>query len=195
MLWVLILLVTVLGGAFLGFRVAKQRRPALPAPDATALLERTLKDVRPNDIVQYDGKDYLVEGVVLYEEDGHTWRCARMVDAGAAKWLLIGLERGGLLTARLLAPASLEVTGYPPESLDFGGATFKLDKRGTATASFQGEVTGLPGAGDGGSLRCRWWKYQAAGEKVLLVEQWGDIYRVLAGESVKPDDVELLAAS
>ncbi len=195
MLWVLILLVVVLAGGLAGYRLSRQRRPALPAPDATALLERTIKDVRPNDIVQHDGKDYLVEGVVQYDEDGHTWRCARMVDAGVEKWLLVGLERGGVLTVRILVPASLEVTGYPPETLDVGGVSHKLDKRGTATATFQGELPGLPGAGDGASSRCRWWKYQAAGDKVLLVEQWGDFYRALAGETVKPDDIELLAAS
>jgi hypothetical protein len=195
MLWLLILIVAVLGGAWIGYRVNRDRRPALPAPESTALLERTLKDVRPNDIVQHDGKDYLVEGVITYDEDGHTWRCARMVDAGVETWLLVGLERGGPLTTRMLTPSALEVTGYPTEAIDKGGVSYKLDKRGTATATFQGDLPGMPSPGEGGSVRCRWWKYTAVGEKVLIVEQWGEAYRAMAGETVKEGDVELLAAS
>ena len=39
------------------------------------------------------------------------------------------------------------------------------------------------------------WSYQAAGDKCLFVEQWGDTYRALSGETLNPDLVELLAAS
>jgi hypothetical protein len=83
--------------------------------------------------------------------------------------------------------------------VELGDTTWKLGSRGTATATFQGDLTGLPGVQVDGptsqSQRCRWWKYQAAGERVLLVEQWGEAYRALWGETVRPDQVELLAAS
>ena len=196
MFWLLIMLLAVLSTGYFIYRVNRAQKPALPAPESGAgLLERTVRDVRTNDVIQHDGKDYLVEGVIQYDEDGHTWRCARMVDGGLVRWLLVGLERGGILTTRILEPVAMEVSGYPPETLSRGGVGYKLDKRGTATATFQGDITGLPGAAEGGSLRCRWWKYQAAGEKVLLVEQWGDFFRVLAGDTIKPDDVDLLGAS
>jgi hypothetical protein len=196
LIWMLIAVLAMLGGGFLAFR--RQTRPALPGGQASAgLLERTVVDVRTNDVVQHDGRDYLVEGVVKYDEDGHTWSAARMVDGGHEHWLLVGLERGAALTVRMLARADkLELSGYPPETLEVGGTSYKLSSRGTATATFSGDLAGMPSAGQGDAAqRCRWWKYQAAGEKVLLVEQWGETYRALAGETVRPDAVELLGAS
>jgi hypothetical protein len=152
-----------------------------------------------DDVVQHGGRDYLIEGVIQYEEDGHTWRAARATDGSAERWFLVGLERNAGLTLRLLAPAQgLELTGYPPETLHHAEVTYKMAQRGTATASMQGQVGSLPGGKGtlpGSVSRCRWWRYQAAGEKCLLVEQWGETYRALAGEPVPPDDVELLAAS
>ena len=195
LIWLLLAMVAVLAGGFLALR--RQARPALPDGEApAALLERTLKDARPNDVVQHDGRDYLVEGVVKYDEDGHGWSAARMVDGKDERWLVVGLERGATTTVRVLAPAPrLDLSGYPPETLEVGGTGYKLSSRGTASATFTGDVGGLPPAPEAGSQRCRWWKYQAAGEKVLLVEQWGEAYRALAGETVAPDSVELLAAS
>jgi hypothetical protein len=195
LIWLLLAVIAVIGGGVLAFR--RQSRPALPDAEAPAgLLERTVKEVRPNDVVQHDGHDYLVEGVVKYDEDGHAWCAARLVDGPAERWLVVGLERGATTTVRLLAATEkLDLVGYPPDTLEVGGASYKLAGRGTATATLSGDLAGLPGSHEGGAQRCRWWKYQAAGERVLLVEQWGETYRALAGETVRPDAVELLAAS
>jgi len=196
--------VLLAGAVVTGALVAYRRQHlSLQAPERTAgLIERTVKDVRPNDVVQHDGRDYLVEGVVKYDEDGHCWVSARMVDGANERWLLVGLERGGPLTVRVLAPArSFELSGYPPETVELAGTSWKLGSRGTATATFQGDLAGLvsgptgPAPTEGASQRCRWWKYTAAGEKVLLVEQWGEAYRALSGDTVREDQVELLAAS
>lgn len=191
-IWILVAIVALVSGAYVAYR---RQRPALQSGEEThaALLERTVKDVRPNDVIQHDGHDYLVEGVVKYDEDGHTWSAARMLDGNRERWLLVGLERGGQTTVRVLAPTrELELSGYPPETLDHEGASWKLGSRGTASTTFQGDLGALPTAAN---QRCRWWKYQAAGEKVLFVEQWGETYRALAGETVREDQVELLAAS
>jgi hypothetical protein len=193
-IWILLALLAVLGGGYLAYRRSLPR--ALPPGSAGAgLLERTLRDVRPNDVIQHAGRDYLVEGVVAYDEDGHTWRAARLADGGDERWMIVGLERGSGMTVRFLELArDVELSGYPPESLETGGSAYKLSGRGTATATFQGELPGLPSV-DGGSARCRWWKYSAAGEATLIVEQWGETYRALRGDSVRPDEVDLLGAS
>jgi hypothetical protein len=195
-IWILLAVLAVLAGGLVAYRRARQQE--LPGGPATPLLERTLRDVRPNDVVQHGGRDYLVEGVVSYDEDGHTWRGARLLDGGDERWLLVGLERGSAMTVRLLALADVELTGYPPETLEVGGTGFKLAGRGTATVTLAGDLTGVPvppGEGGGGSVRCRWWRYSAAGDRTLVVEQWGETYRALAGETVRPDDVDLLGAS
>jgi hypothetical protein len=199
LIWIVIVLAALTAGGALAVRSSRTRsRAALQGrlDDQGHLLQRTVKEVRLNDVVQHAGHDYLVEGVVQYDEDGHTWRAARVVDGGVEHWLLVGLERGAAPTLRLLDVAQgLEVSGYPPETLEHASVSYKLDKRGTANATFEGDVKGVPTGPEGSAARCRWWKYQAAGEKVLVLEQWGDVFRALAGISVPVDDVDLLGAS
>jgi hypothetical protein len=207
--WLVLAALALVSGSFIAYRAGKRRGQEAALPSAGSppmlgdgrgpvLLERTLADVRVDDVVQNEGRDWLVEGVVRYEEDGHSWRGARILDGSDESWLIVGLDRGAGLNVRLLAAArGVELSGYPPESLSVDGTHFTLAKRGTATAVFEGQLGSLPvqGLAPGTSLRCRWWRYQAAGDRCLLVEQWGDSYRTLAGASVPPDRLELLAAS
>jgi hypothetical protein len=199
--WLVLAALALVSGGFLAYRSGRKRaEAALPAASggAAALLERTLVDVRVDDVIQNQGRDWLVEGIVRYEEDGHAWRGARILDGADESWLVVGLDRGIGMNVRLLKIArNIELSGYPPETLSVDGTHYTLAKRGTATAVFEGQLGSLPvkGLASGSSLRCRWWRYQAAGEKVLLVEQWGDAYRALSGETLPPDQIELLAAS
>jgi hypothetical protein len=201
--WIVLGILAMGGGGYLAYRVGKARGEAerLPAKGGTgaARKERTFKEVQVDDILQQGGRDWLVEGVLLYDEDGHAWRAARTVDAPDERWFVIGMDRLGPTTVRLLAPAAgVDLSGYPPETLQFGGESYTLAKRGTATVVLQGNLGELPGAKDvpaGSSTRCRWWRYAAAGEKTLLVEEWSGKYRALAGASVPADDVDMLSAS
>lgn len=162
-------------------------------------LERTVRDVRVGDIIQHGGADFLVEGVVEYDEDGHKWRGARLVDGRVERWLLVGLERGGAVSLRLLQEdTDVHITGYPSEKIVVGGTTFTQEKRGTATARVVGDAGKLPITPDQSPdsvLRCRWWRYETAGAGALVVEQWGGLYRVLSGEVVKHDDLEMMPGS
>src|SRR5688572_16818877 len=118
-------MVAVLSGGYLAYRRSQVRALTSGTAPATGLLERTLRDVRPNDVVQHAGRDYLVEGVVSYDEDGHTWRGARLADGGTERWLLVGLERGSAMTVRMLdAARGVELSGYPPEALEVEGQSY-----------------------------------------------------------------------
>ncbi|RMH39219.1 MAG: DUF4178 domain-containing protein [Deltaproteobacteria bacterium] len=171
----------------------------LGAGSDTPLLERTVRDVRVGDVIQRDGADWVVEGVVQYDEDGHRWRGARLDDGARERWMLVGLDRGGAATVRwLVEREDVQITGYPPEALAVDGATFRQNTRGTATARVMGDAGSLePTAPEGPDsvTRCRWWSYSAAGSATLVVEQWGDAYRVLHGERLRPDDIELMPGS
>ena len=161
------------------------------------LLERTIRDLRVGDIVQYESRDYLVEGIIAYDEAGHRWTSGRMVDAGDEKWLMVGMEKAGVDTVRLLAIYDLDISGYPPETLVVGGVRYNLDSRGTATAKASGETDVIAGSGlaSDSVQRCRWWRYQGTGSKCLLVEQWGDSFRTLRGQSIRIDDLEMMPGS
>ena len=194
---------TAVGGGL----VLAARRKALPSGGDTKLLtsgsggdliERGFSDLRVDDIVQYSGQDYLVEGVIKYDEAGHEWSMSNIVDGSDKHWLLVGLERSGSASKRLLQPSTeVDMNGYPPEVLVIGETRYSFDKRGTATASLDGNTGTLSGGSTGGSSvhRCRWWSYQAAGDSTLLVEQWGDDYRVLVGRSVGDTELEMMPGS
>ncbi|MEO6772796.1 MAG: DUF4178 domain-containing protein [Kofleriaceae bacterium] len=206
MIWILLVVLTVLGGVAAVGIASKDRKKLTGAgaskqlPAGDKLEERGLGEIRPDDIVTIDQQDYLCEGVINYDEDGHRWVGARCVDNQTVKWLVVGLERAGANTTRLLAQdQDTHITGYPPEALVIGELRYALDKRGTATCELRGDVGGL---GDlkkdrpqGHVERCRWWLYSAPGDDTLLVEQWGGDYRVLRGNKVTDGVIELMQAS
>lgn len=177
-------------------------RKELPSRTASGdrLIERGLRELRTGDVLTYDNHDFLVEGVVAYDEDGHRWSGGRIVDGNDVRWLIVGLERMTAPIVRMLtADAETEITGYPPEVLVVGEVRYTLDKRGTATCRFSGDVGGLAGVKgqrpEGSVERCRWWMYGAAGDDTLIVEQWSGEYRVLRGKQVSSDVIEMIAAS
>ena len=74
-----------------------------------------------------------------------------------------------------------------------------MDKRGTATAHFHGDLGNMPGKRGHDRPdtvdRCRWWRYESAGDDTLLVEQWGNEYRVLRGQHLTDGMLELIPGS
>jgi hypothetical protein len=200
-IWILLVVLAVVGGvAALGVAGARKQLAAGAAPKAleAGAQERTLGDVRVDDIVTIEQKDYVCEGVVNYDEDGHRWIGARCVDNQVVKWLVVGLERTGAGTTRLLEQdAETHVTGYPPEAIVVGELRYALDKRGTATCELKGDTGGLGDAkrAPGSVERCRWWLYSAPGDDTMVVEQWGADYRVLRGKKVSEGMIELMQAS
>jgi hypothetical protein len=209
MLWVLIVILTVLGGATaVGYAVNARRRQALPSGGTKALpsgsgdrlLERTLRDLRVGDVVSIDGKDFLCEGVIGYDEDGHRWSGGRIVDGSDVRWMVIGIERAGTSPTRVMViDTSTDLAGYPPEAIVIGETRYTLDKRGTATCKMAGDLGGLGALKDkrpeNHVERCRWWLYGAAGDDTLIVEQWGSDYRVLRGKKVNEGTIDLIPGS
>lgn len=208
MLWILFVLLTVLGGAsVVGIVANERRRKALPSGGAPALLpgsgdrllERTLRDLRVNDVVTIDGRDYLCEGMVSYDEDGHRWGGGRLVDGSDSRWLITGIERTGAGTPRWMSIEAMQISGYPPEAMVLEEVRYTLDKRGTATCKLTGDVGGLgnlkQNRPDNHVERCRWWLYSAPGEDSLLIEQWGDDYRVLRGKKIDAGTIDMIPGS
>ncbi len=172
---------------------------ALPAATGDVLHERSLRELRVGDVMTVDGKDLLCEGVIDYDEDGHRWVGARMVDGKDVTWCVVGIERVGTAVVRLLQPDDTDVAGYPPEVLVIGDARFTLDKRGNATCKLHGDLGNLLGVKatkpEGTVERCRWWLYASSGDDTAMVEQWGADYRVMRGKKVAGDTIDLIPGS
>ncbi len=178
---------------------ALEGRPAPKALPGASMIERGLRELRVGDVVTYDGKDFLVEGVLGYDEDGHTWIGGKLTDGADARWMIIGIERLGQLQARMLTEDSqLELAGYPPETILAENKRYNLEKRGTATVRLSGEIGTLAGAKTTRPdtvERCRWWLYNGTDDDTLIVEQWGGEYRALRGKIAPADHLDLIPGS
>jgi len=207
-IWFLLVLLTVIGGvAAVGIAAGERRKSlaggtprALPPGDGDKLVERGVRDVRVDDVLTIDGKDFLVEGLINYDEDGHRWVGARAADGRDVRWLILGLERTGAGAMRLLEQdEATQISGYPPEVLVVGEVRYALDKRGAATCALHGDLGSLGALKkdrpDGHVERVRWWLYSAPGDDTLLLEQWGSDYRVLRGKKVGDAGIELIPGS
>ncbi|MDQ3365610.1 MAG: DUF4178 domain-containing protein [Myxococcota bacterium] len=206
MLWILLVLLTVIGGVSAVGIAARSRKQLgggnqkLLSSSGGRLVERGVADLRVDDVLTLDGADFLCEGLISYDEDGHRWTSGRIVDGTDVKWLVVGIERAAASSIRLLAQdSSMPLSGYPPEALVIGEVRYVLDKRGAATCRLFGDVGGLGALTkdrpEGHVERCRWWLYNAPGDDTLIVEQWGNDYRVLTGKKVGEGMVELIPAT
>ena len=206
-IWILLVILTVIGGvAAVGVATNERRKAlsggstkALPAPRAEHV-ERTVRDLRVDDIVTIDGHDFVCEGVIAYDEDGHKWTGGRCVDDKDIRWIVVGIERAGAGATRMLKDDdTLQLAGYPPEAIVVGDLRYALDKRGTATAELRGDLGSLGGLTKdrppGHVERCRWWLYNAPGDDTLLVEQWGSDFRALRGKKIGEGTIDLMQAS
>lgn len=206
MIWILLVLLTVVGGVTAVGIAVNERRKSLPGGGGQKALgtgdniERTVRDLRVDDVLTIDGKDFLCEGLIAYDEDGHRWTAGRVIDGADTRWLIVGMERVGAGATRLMTQdESQAIAGYPPEAMVIGEVRYVLDKRGAATCHLHGDVGTL---GDlkkdrpaGHVERCRWWLYSAPGDDTLLIEQWGADYRVLRGKKIGDGMVELIPGS
>ncbi|HEY0190687.1 MAG TPA: DUF4178 domain-containing protein [Kofleriaceae bacterium] len=206
MLWILLVLLMVGGAATVAASVRRKALAAGGGGHAPRALppaeteERTARDPRIADVLTIDGRDFVVEGLINYDEDGHRWTGARVADGNDVKWLLVGLERTGTSSMRLLTQdESTQIAGYPPEVLVIGELRYALDKRGAATCTLFGELGPLgalkKGRPEGHVERARWWLYTAPGDDTLMLEQWGSDYRLLRGKKIVDGTIDILPGS
>lgn len=209
LLWIFVVVIVAMGGGLAVTNLASRKKTlpsgggpkALPAPKkGEPFVERTLRDLRVDDVITMGAKDFLCEGLLSYDEDGHRWSGARVVDGGTVYWLVMGIERASASSMRLMTQDSeTQISGYPPEALVIGEVRYVLDKRGTAGVQFAGDVGSLSslakGRPEGHTERCRWWLYNAPGEDTMIVEQWGSDYRVMRGKRIGDGILELIPGS
>ena len=144
--------------------------------------------LRPRDVISYQGKDYVTEGILTYKLAGKAHRFARAVDGDDVLWVEPLAED---VDDRLLLfheVKDLPVGTPPPPTISYKGVSYLPRISGIATVEIEGMVTGRTGSS------CELYRYRGAGDVFLQIEAWTTGTFVLAGESVHKDMVEIYPA-
>jgi hypothetical protein len=144
--------------------------------------------VRLRDIVSYQGRDLVVEGLLTYHVGGVSHRLARLVDGDTVRWLEPLTDDMDDRTLLFEEITGLDVGTPPPSTIMHGGHSYLPRLGGPATVEMAGRIPDRTGAS------CELWRYRAAGDRYLQIERWPDRTVTLAGESVHKDMLEVLPA-
>jgi hypothetical protein len=142
--------------------------------------------IQVNDAVSFAGRDYIVEGVVSYDSGGDSWQLARAVDGGTVLWVEpphVDTE-DRLLVLREIR--DLEMSVPPPSAIAYHDLTYVQRLATRVTLSVEGRV---PERAAGSVML---WRYRAAGDLYLQLEEGGGRVSMLAGESVHRGLIEVL---
>jgi hypothetical protein len=182
-IWVLLLV--LLAAAWLLLKVQRQPRHA-PLPAG-----RTLFDLRTGDIVQFDGRDWVVEDRLLYDEDGFQWLEYLLRDGPDSRWLAVceddWLEVSWLELGPQELSRQLSSSADFPERIEWGGISYQLKEKGRATATSSSRTMNRHLA------QCRFADYGAPEQRVLSLEIWSEGDReVTMGRRIDPAAPQLL---
>lgn len=139
----------------------------------------------PNDIVSYEGTDYLVEAVITYRVGGHRLVLGRIAAGKRVRWmepLEDDLDDRALFLDEV---RDLDVSTPPPANIYYRGGTYVLVISGTARAVVDGQA---PGRASG---TCELWRYRAAGDLYLQLEKWPAGVVAMAGASAHRSVLEV----
>jgi hypothetical protein len=142
--------------------------------------------LRPRDVVSYQGRDWIVEGVCTYKIAGKSYPLARAVEGGEVRFIEPLLDDADDRILMLHEIHDLQMSTPPPSSLAYKGRSYLPRLSGAASC----EITGtFPGRTAG---NCEIWRYRAAGDLYLQIERWPDRVVTLAGESVNKGMLDVL---
>jgi len=142
--------------------------------------------LRLRDILTYQGKDYVVEGLLTYRLGGKVYRLARLVDGDTVRWIEPLTDDMDDRVLMFEEVTGVDLSIPPPSSISYHGKSYLPRFSGPATVEVVGKVP------DRFAGPCDVWRYRAAGDVFLQIERWADRTVTLAGESVHKDMVDVL---
>jgi len=142
--------------------------------------------IQVNDAVSYAGHDYIVEGGVTYSSGGDTWQLARAVDGATVLWVEPphADTEDRLLVLREIR--DLEMSVPPPSAIAYHDLTYVQRLATRVALAVEGRV---PERAAGSVML---WRYRAAGDLYLQLEEGNGRVAMLAGESVHRGLIEVL---
>ena len=149
-----------------------------------AILGRAVK-LHVNDRVGYQGSDYRVDDLLAYALADRVLRMARLVAGGEIRFLEPATDGSADRALVLAEIEKLDITPPPPATIYHHGESYLLKLSGAATVTAAG----------GAARTCMLWRYRAAGDQFLQIEQWPEQVRMFAGASVHVDMLEIRPAT
>lgn len=153
--------------------------------DARGIDPRALKT---GDVVNFEGRDYLVRGSLHFNEDGFTWQEHLLDDASGRRWLSVedDEELELVMWERLTAPDLTPGAGQ----LTYEGTTYRLDEHGTASYRALG-ATGTPETGS-----AEYYDYVGPEPKRMSFERYaGDTWEVSVGTLLNERSLDIYPAN
>ncbi|HVR64206.1 MAG TPA: DUF4178 domain-containing protein [Polyangia bacterium] len=142
--------------------------------------------IQVRDVVSYLGQDYIVEGVATWMLGGKAHPLARAVDGEAVLWIEPALDDADDRLLVLREVKDLVMAVPPPHSISYQNLTYVQRWGGPAALQIAGSVPQrTPGAH-------QVWRYRAAGDRILQIEEEGGRVHALAGESVHQGMIDIL---
>lgn len=170
---VLLFLGLIAAGAVVYFR-GRGKETAAGPPGATGLPQAPAAEpiggiearaMKLGDVVNYESRDWIVEGTLRFEQGGFRWAEHRLVDGGDSLWLSVEDDEGlELVIWERVRGSELEPG---PGTLEHGGVSYELDEKGKANYTSEG-VTGAQGGG-----KAEFADYMT-GDQRLSFERYGD---------------------
>ncbi len=137
--------------------------------------------IQTRDVLSFSGRDYMVEGTATYRIAGKAQVFARAVDGDMVTWFESPLDGEGSSAERLLVlreVRDLDLTVPPPESISYHRLTYVQRLNTRAVIETSGNV---PERADG---PVQVWRYRAAGDLTLQIDEGAGRVFMMAGESV-----------
>jgi hypothetical protein len=137
--------------------------------------------IHTRDVLSFSGRDYLIEGTVAYLLAGKRSVMARAVDGETATWVEFPDEEARPPAERLLVlheVRDLDLAMPPPESIDYHQLSYVQRLASRAVI----EIDGVVPDHTSGALQV--WRYRAAGDRYLQIEEGNGRVFMMAGESV-----------
>jgi hypothetical protein len=184
-LWLFILIMGIVGIVLYFRQQSGKSLGAAPPPPALPSLDRTVFTLEIGDIVQHLDTDWVVEGKLVYNNQGYTWLEYLLQDGSRRQWLFV--EEDDVVEVALLEATSLlEVGTQPPPQITFANELYHLKESGTAQMTRQGSTLNR------NAERCQYFDYQGPNHKILSIENWDGDIEVTAGQIIHPSILTLL---
>ncbi|WP_366923635.1 DUF4178 domain-containing protein [Metallumcola ferriviriculae] len=152
------------------------------------VVQRNALNLKVGDIVSYDLEDYVVIGVLEYNDEGWVWRDYHLESEGKHIWL--SAEQDDELYLGIFEKIKMPLE-KPEKRITYDGVHFELDEASTARITV---VEGQVGARVGNEVR--YWDYcDDEEEKFISIENWDGDFECSYGFEIDPHEVSFMAGS